>query len=247
MEKWGRERVGIICGLGALKTMTKDSQELWKALCELGDYFSRLGGSARYFNMSESEIPLYVASRLMQRYMPSFELEDFIDRRFLEAASPVLDKADAHIDAVSVKGGALVDLIIEFIRYADSKLKLQDRSSQWNRFIEVAYKMGAQHGAPERKLTLEKVLAEVQKNKRVCPQPQKWQQLYEMLPQKQRKGAGWEPPLPLILAAWHDTTAILKKLRLREHIEWAETHGCLDEVVSFLERLSEDEWHHIGE
>jgi hypothetical protein len=40
--------------------------------------------------------------------------------------------------------------------------------------------------------TLEEVFAEGQKNNRVCPHPQKWQQLYEMLPQKQRKGAAWE-------------------------------------------------------
>lgn len=39
---------------------------------------------------------------------------------------------------------------------------------------------------------LEEVLAEIQKNKRVCPQPQRWQQLFDMLPDKQRKGAGWE-------------------------------------------------------
>ena len=41
---------------------------------------------------------------------------------------------------------------------------------------------------------LEEVLTEVQKNKRVCPQPQRWQQLFDMLPNKQRKGTGWEPP-----------------------------------------------------
>jgi hypothetical protein len=95
--------------------------------------------------------------------------------------------------------------------------------------------------------SLEQVLAEAQKNKRVCPQPQKWQQLYELLPEKTRKGAGWEPSLPLILAAWSDTPAMSKMLRLREHIEWAATHGCLEQVHSFLQALPEEEWHHIGE
>jgi len=94
---------------------------------------------------------------------------------------------------------------------------------------------------------LEEVLAEAQKNKRICPKPQKWQQLYEMLPNKQRKGAGWEPPLPLILAAWWDTLALQKILRLREHIEWAAAHGCLAEIHAFLSELPEDQWHHIGE
>jgi len=95
--------------------------------------------------------------------------------------------------------------------------------------------------------TLEEVLAEVQKNNRVCPQPQKWQQLFDMLPDKQRKGSGWEPPLPLILAAWWDTPALSKILRLREHIEWAASHGGIEEVNSSLRGLPENQWHHIGE
>jgi hypothetical protein len=95
--------------------------------------------------------------------------------------------------------------------------------------------------------TLEEVLAEAQKYDRVCPQPQKWQQLYDLLPDKEQKGAGWEPSLPLILAAWWDTPAMSKLLRLREHIEWAAAHGCLEQVHSFLLALPEEQWHHIGE
>ena len=95
--------------------------------------------------------------------------------------------------------------------------------------------------------TLEEALAEAQKNRRVCPQPQQWQRLYEMLPRKQGVGAGWEPALPLILAAWWDTPALPKMLRFREHIEWAATHGCLAEVHAFLQALPEDQWHHVGE
>ena len=104
-------------------------------------------------------------------------------------------------------------------------------------------------GSPQREdmATLEEVLVEVQKNNRICPQPQKWQQLYEMLPNKKRKGGGWEPALPLILAAWWDTPALPKMLRLREHIEWAAAHGCIKRVSSFLHELPEDQWHHTGE
>jgi hypothetical protein len=40
-------------------------------------------------------------------------------------------------------------------------------------------------------VTLDEVLAQVRQNGRVCPQPQQWQRLYEMLPAKHRKGAGW--------------------------------------------------------
>jgi hypothetical protein len=95
--------------------------------------------------------------------------------------------------------------------------------------------------------TLKTVFAEAQKHNRVCPQPKQWQKLYEMLPNKKRKGRGWEPPLPLILAAWWDTPDTLKMERLRIHIEWAEAHECLEKVSGFLSGLSEEQWHHIDD
>lgn len=51
-------------------------------------------------------------------------------------------------------------------------------------------------------ITFDDVMDETRKNNRVCPQPVRWQELYEMLPDKKRIGNGWEPALPLILAAW---------------------------------------------
>lgn len=96
-------------------------------------------------------------------------------------------------------------------------------------------------------ITICQVLAVATENKRICPQPQKWQQLYELLPDRKRKGAGWEPSLPLILAAWWDTPAMSKILRLREHIEWAAAHGVLEQVHAFLWSLPEEEWYHLGE
>lgn len=95
--------------------------------------------------------------------------------------------------------------------------------------------------------TTEKVFAEAQKNDRVCPLPMRWQELYELLPNKKRKGGGWEPAAPLILAAWSETPAISKIIRLREHIEWAERQGCLYRVHAFLKSLPENDWHHIND
>lgn len=68
-----------------------------------------------------------------------------------------------------------------------------------------------------------------------------------MLPDKKRKGGGWEPALPLILAAWSDTSALQKMVSFREHIEWASDHGDLDLVYRFIAELPENEWHHICE
>jgi len=94
---------------------------------------------------------------------------------------------------------------------------------------------------------IESLIAFCRENGRVCPLPQLWNRLWEMLPDRLRAGAGWQPPPPLILAAWHDTPAMLKMLRLTEHIEWAAKHGSLEVVETFLRGLCEDDWFHIGD
>ncbi len=92
---------------------------------------------------------------------------------------------------------------------------------------------------------LEDLLTFVGQGGRVCPMPQEWNQLWEMLPARRRVGQGWEPPLPLILAAWHDTTAVAKMVRLREHIEYAAQHGGLEQVDRFLRSLPAAAWLRI--
>lgn len=96
-------------------------------------------------------------------------------------------------------------------------------------------------------VTLEQAFDEAQKNNRVCPQPIKWSELYDLLPNKEQKGNDWEPALPLILAAWHDTPAMLKISRLREHIEWAHKHNDLEVIFKYMKNLKEDEWFHIND
>jgi hypothetical protein len=93
---------------------------------------------------------------------------------------------------------------------------------------------------PADKLT--ELLEYVRAEGRVCPNPQEWHAPWEMLPDKQRIGDGWEPPLPLILGAWWDTPALFKMIRLEEHIRYAEKHGGLDQVDAYLRRLQQDEW-----
>ena len=83
--------------------------------------------------------------------------------------------------------------------------------------------------------TADRLIAQGRENGRVCPQPSRWNELWEMLPNRRRSGGGWEPPLPLILE---------KMSRLAEHIQWAETHGALPEVSAFLLSLAESDWHH---
>jgi hypothetical protein len=78
---------------------------------------------------------------------------------------------------------------------------------------------------------------------RVCPQPKQWQLLWEMLPDKHRGEGGWSPPLPLILATWHDATDAEKVERFRLHLVWADEHAALDDVISFLRSLAPPNWY----
>ena len=78
--------------------------------------------------------------------------------------------------------------------------------------------------------------------------PRDWHKLYEMLVNKRQKpSGGWEPPLPLILAAWDFTMPIEKQLRFKEHIQWAQDHGQIEAVGAYLRSLPEEEWYHLGE
>ena len=93
---------------------------------------------------------------------------------------------------------------------------------------------------------LSALLEYVRSDGRICPMPDYWNQLWEMLPDKKRLGSGWEPPLPLILAAWWDAPALSKILRLQEHICYAAEHGVLDDVDKFLRALSNDQWFRLN-
>lgn len=91
--------------------------------------------------------------------------------------------------------------------------------------------------------TLDDVLREATRDDRVCPKPDHWNRLWEMLPDRQRQGLGWEPPLPLILAAWWESSDSAKRERLDLHIRWAQEHGALDQVAAFIFSLKPEDWH----
>ena len=95
---------------------------------------------------------------------------------------------------------------------------------------------------------LEQLIAYCSENRRVVPLPQIWMKLYDQLPdRRQRPSGGWEPPVPLILAAWHHTSNLDKKLRLHEHLRWAALHGALEKAERLLKSLAEEDWHHAGD
>ena len=88
--------------------------------------------------------------------------------------------------------------------------------------------------------TLEDVINFAKSNARVCPLPEPWTELWNMLP----KTNGESPPAPLVDAAWA-LPARSKMIRLREHLEYADRHGVLADVDAFLQSLSESDWLHL--
>lgn len=92
-------------------------------------------------------------------------------------------------------------------------------------------------------VTLYEVMAELRRNNRVCPQPTRWFEFYRVLidasPRSKRPA---EPPSA---SAWSSTPPLAKRMALREHVEWAQAHGCLQAAYDFLRRLPESDWHHM--
>ena len=87
------------------------------------------------------------------------------------------------------------------------------------------------------------LLSYVKENKRICPQPRYWNELWKMLSDK--KHIFMEAcSSPLILNAWHFSSDEDKSQRLIEHIEYADKIGSLDLVDKYLRNLHATEWYH---
>lgn len=89
---------------------------------------------------------------------------------------------------------------------------------------------------------LDSLLAYIESDGRICPMPQPWDRLWQMLPGRQRQGSSWNPPPPLILAAWWASSASSKLARLDVHIRYAAEHDALARVDDYLRNLPEDQW-----
>lgn len=91
--------------------------------------------------------------------------------------------------------------------------------------------------------TADTVIALARKRNRVCPRPSAWTALYALL--EGERYVDLQPP-PVEPWIWSKLSALQKRMRLREHIEWAERHGRVEEVGNFLDQLPEDDWIYMG-
>ncbi|MCU4177308.1 hypothetical protein [Carboxylicivirga sp. N1Y90] len=79
-------------------------------------------------------------------------------------------------------------------------------------------------------------------NNRVCPQPHIWNELWKIIQQASEE----KIDLPLILAAWHNTSDKEKQERFIYHLEKAKQLGLNEKLKAVLE-IEEDQWHHKNE
>ncbi|TFZ07776.1 hypothetical protein [Ramlibacter humi] len=110
---------------------------------------------------------------------------------------------------------------------------------------QVKAKPAALAPAVIRDVTLEEAMVMARRNNRACPMPAQWSAFHKMLPPRVSEGRTFTPPAPVDGAAWNATSAMQKRLRLRDQIEWAGRVGALQQAYQFLVSLPEEQWHHF--
>ncbi|MCC6200235.1 MAG: hypothetical protein IT466_05620 [Moraxellaceae bacterium] len=119
--------------------MSNDAtKDITWAYWDLGDYFSRLGGAGRYWNMPESDIPLFIGCELAKKISSDFDETEYLNGMFLDAAAPVLDKIRSRLDHVEINPEELSVILMEFLTHIDSKYSDKDRSKRWEQLLEWA-------------------------------------------------------------------------------------------------------------
>jgi hypothetical protein len=122
------------------KDMTDNKNLAWKAICELDEYFSRLGGTARPINMANYEIPLYVCHKLLMINGEPIDQNGLNSPAFLKAAAPVLEKSNALLSEVGLSSSELIPFVLKLYEHADAKLNEIDKSNRWAYFGEYLRK-----------------------------------------------------------------------------------------------------------
>jgi hypothetical protein len=97
------------------------------------------------------------------------------------------------------------------------------------------------------KPTLEKLLALCTQTNRVCPVGPVWQELYDAMVAKAPAGAAASLAPPLTGVEWTRTSPLAKRMTFKDQLGWAAKHGLVDDVHRFLVRLTETQWHHMGD
>jgi hypothetical protein len=94
--------------------------------------------------------------------------------------------------------------------------------------------------------SLDEFKNEISCNKRVCPIPKLWNELYEIANEADINNST-QPPLPLILGSWWESENSERSVRLNELVDWAFQNNVSDVVWAYVKSLKENEWHHTND
>jgi hypothetical protein len=125
--------------------MNKYQNHTLRAMYELGDYISRLGGAARPFNIAESEIQLYIACTIIELNDGTFNPGEYLDQAFVEAATPIIEKVNLYLSSISLSATELMLFVMDFYKYADDKLNSIEKTPRWQAFGAYLRKRITQH------------------------------------------------------------------------------------------------------
>jgi hypothetical protein len=93
------------------------------------------------------------------------------------------------------------------------------------------------------RLTVDDVLHAARHHNRVCPQPEAWAALYRRLGGERFADLRQPPVQPW---TWSKLSALQKRVRFREHIEWADSHDRLKQIARFIDGMPESDWLHMA-
>ena len=116
-------------------------------------------------------------------------------------------------------------------------------------------------------IDLSHAIKESNHNSRLCPIPEVWQKIYDLLPDKTINGkspAEFMSHMPEGLKIdrlmrqpvgmpefksdmCRTSLFICLRLDFREHLSWASEHGVIEDVYQIIHNLPEDQWLHHGD
>jgi hypothetical protein len=122
-----------------------DQQRLWSAYCEVGDYFSRLGGSGRRAGFSEHYIPSLVLILALEKSEPIIGHEDAL-RSLLPSwiwtdTSGLPDRVSIMIDGLTAGGTNELRKFVEFVNSVYQKSS-GNELTLWLDFLDKVEELG---------------------------------------------------------------------------------------------------------
>jgi len=124
------------------EVIKKDNRNnITKAVWTVGDYFSRMGGGNRPFNMRESGVYLLVLCKFIELQEIGFSADQFLDSEIIKAAEPINSEFEKYLQKISLRHEEIKPLVLEICNYANSRLAESDKSNNWRDFIQYVERM----------------------------------------------------------------------------------------------------------